>query len=63
MAGPPFEQAVRCLTQQFTKFIPHGDREVGIDFRRSQAGMSQQNLNDADVETTLQHVRREAMPQ
>ena len=62
MAGPPsLEEAVGGLTQEVTELVPQRLGEVGVDLGGSQARMSEQDLDDADIHAPLEHVRGEAV--
>ena len=63
-AGPPsLEEAVGGLAQQRAKLVPQRLGQVGVDLRGSQARMAEQDLDDPDVHTPLEHVRGEAVTQ
>ena len=47
--------------QQLAELIAQRLGQMGVDLRGSQAGMSQQDLDDADVHAPLEHVRGEAV--
>jgi hypothetical protein len=62
MAGPPsFEEARAGLVQQLAELIAHRLGHVGVNLRGAQTGMSEQDLDDADVDATLEQVRGEAV--
>ena len=64
MAGPPsLEEAVGGLAEQFAELVPQRLGQVGVDLRGSQARMPEQDLDDADVHASLEHVRGEAVTQ
>ena len=64
MAGPPsLEEAIGGLTEEVTELIPQRLGEVGVDLGGSQARVSEQDLDDADIHATLEHVRGEAVTQ
>ena len=64
MAGPPsLEEAVGGLAQQFTELVPQWICQMGVDLGGSQARMPEQDLDDADVHTPLEHVRGKAVTQ
>src|SRR5271169_7158474 len=64
MAGPPsLEEAVGGLAQQFAELVPQRLGQVGVDLGGSQARMPEQDLDDADVHSPLEHVRGEAVTQ
>src|SRR6516165_7637133 len=64
MAGPPpVEEAGGGLAQQVAELIPQGLGQVGVDLSGSQTRMAQQDLDDPDVHTPLEHVRGEAVTQ
>src|SRR5271165_1854110 len=57
MAGPPsLEEAVGGLAQQRAELVPQRLGQMGVDLRRSQARMSEQDLDDPDVHASLEHV-------
>src|SRR5271156_6950463 len=64
MARPPsLEEAIGGLTEEMTELIPQRIGEVGIDLGGSQARVSEQDLDDADIHATLEHVSGEAVTQ
>src|SRR3954465_12604754 len=64
MAGPPsVEEAVGGLAQQVAELIPQGLGQMGVDLGGSQARMPEQDLDDPDVHTPLEHVGGEAVTQ
>lgn len=64
MVGPPsLEETVGGLAQQLPEILTQGFAQVGVDLGGADARMSQQNLDEANVHTSLQHVRGEAVPQ
>src|SRR5580693_7931701 len=64
MAGPPsLEQAIGGLTEEVTELVPQRLGEVGVDLGGSQARVSEQDLDDADIHATLKHVRGKAVTQ
>jgi hypothetical protein len=64
MARPPsLEEAIGGLTEEMTELIPQRIGEVGIDLGGSQARVSEQDLDDADIDAPLEHVRGEAVTQ
>src|SRR3954471_2336637 len=64
MAGPPsLEEAVGGLAEQFAELVPQRLGQVGVDLGGSQARMPEQDLDDPDVHTPLEHVGGEAVAQ
>jgi hypothetical protein len=64
MAGPPsLEETRGGVAEQLPQILTQRFAQMRIHFRRADAGMSQQNLDDANVHATLQQVRSEAVPQ
>ena len=64
MAGPPsLEESIGGLTEEITELVPQRIGEVGVDLGGSQARVSEQDLDDADIHATLEHVRGEAVTQ
>ena len=63
-AGPPsLEEAVGGLEQQLAELVAQRVSEMGIDHGGSQAGVSEQHLDDADIHAPLEHVCGEAVTQ
>ena len=57
MAGPPpLEEAVGRLAQQFTELVPQRLGQVGVDLRGLQTGVTEQDLDGADVHALLEQV-------
>jgi hypothetical protein len=64
MVRPPsLEETFGGLSEQFSKIVTQRFGQVSIDFRGSYTRMSEQDLDDADVNTPLKHVRGEAVPE
>src|SRR3954447_19900633 len=64
MAGPPsVEEALGGLAQQVAELILQRLGEVSVDLRGPQAGMPEQDLDDADVHPAQEQVAGEAVPQ
>jgi hypothetical protein len=64
MARPPsLEEAVGRLIEEVTELIPQRIGEVGVDLGGSQARVPEQDLDDADIDAPLEHVRGEAVTQ
>src|SRR5271156_1609249 len=64
MAGAPsFQEAVGGLGQELAELVPQGLAQVGVDLGRSEARMSEQDLDDANVDAPLEHVGGEAVTQ
>ncbi len=62
MVGPPsLEEAIGGLAEQLPEILTQRFTEVGVDLRGSNARMSEQNLDEANVHASLQHVRGEAV--
>ena len=62
MAGPPsFEEARAGLVQQLAELIAQRLGHVGVNLRGAETGMSEQDLDDADVDAALEQVRGEAV--
>src|SRR5215471_9660133 len=62
MAGPPsFEEARGGLVQQLAELITQRLGHVGVNRRGTETGMSEQDLDDADVDAALEQVRGEAV--
>src|ERR1700677_2614565 len=62
MAGPPsLEDAVGGLTEEVTELVPQRLGQVGIDLGGSQARVSEQDLDDADIDAPLEHMRGKAV--
>src|SRR5271157_2804033 len=62
MVGPPsFEEAFGSLVQQMAELLPQRLGQMGIDFGGAEASMSQQNLDEANVHSPLEHVGGEAV--
>src|SRR5271157_4010052 len=58
MAGPPsFEETRGGLLKQLAELVPQRFGQMRINLRRSQGGMAEQDLDDADVHALLEHVR------
>ena len=58
MAGPPsLEEAISGLTEEEAVLVPQRLGEVGGDLGGSQARVSEQELDDSDVHSTLVLVR------
>ena len=58
---PSLEEAVGGLGQQLAELVPQWLGQVGVDLGGSQARVSEQDLDDADIHATLEHVRGEAV--
>jgi hypothetical protein len=64
MVRPPsLEEAVGGLAEQLPEVLPQRFGQVGVDLRRADAGMSEQDLDNTDVDVPLKQVRCEAMPE
>lgn len=64
MAGPPsLKETVGRLAEHLPEVLPQRFAQVGVDLRRSDAGMSEQDLDNTDVDAPLKQVRREAVPE
>ena len=64
MAWPPsLEEAIGGLMKEVTELIPQRIGEVSVDFGGSQARVSEQDLDDADIDAALEHVRGKAVTQ
>ena len=64
MAGPPsLEEAIGGLTEEMTELVPQRIGEVGVDLGGSQTRVSEQDLDDADIDAPLEHVRGKAVTQ
>ena len=62
MARPPsLEEAIGGLTEELAKLIPQRIGEVGVDLGGTQARVSEQDLDDADIHAALEHVRGKAV--
>ena len=59
--APSLEEAVGGLAQQVAELILQRLGEVGVDLRGPQAGMPEQDLDDADVYAAQQQVAGEAV--
>jgi hypothetical protein len=59
--APSFEEARGGLRQQLAELIAQGLGQMGVDLRGSQAAVPQQDLDDADVDAPLEHVRGETV--
>lgn len=60
---PSLEETVGGLTEQFSEILSQRLAQVSVDLRGSYARMAQEELDDADIHTTLEHVRGEAVPE
>src|SRR5580692_12031944 len=64
MARPPsLEEAIGGLTEELAKLIPQRIGEVGVDLGGSQTRVSEQDLDDADIDALFEHVRGKAVTQ
>jgi len=61
MGPPSLEEAVGGLAEQLAKLVTQRLRQMGVDLRGLQSGMPEQDLDDADVHTPLEHVRGKAV--
>src|SRR5271157_6243008 len=61
-AGPPsLEEAVGGLEQELAELVPQRIGQMGIDLGGSNARVSEQHLDDADIHAPLEHVCGEAV--
>src|SRR5271170_5502124 len=64
MAGPPsLEEALGGLRQELAELVPQGLGQVGVDLGGSQARMSEQERDHADVDAPLEQMRGETVTQ
>jgi hypothetical protein len=64
MAGPPsLKEAIGGLTEELTELVPQRIGEVGVDLGGTQTRVSEQDLDDADIDAPLEHVRGKAVTQ
>ncbi len=64
LARPPsFEEACGGLVEQGTELVPQGLGQMGVDLCGTQAGVAEQDLDEADVDAALQQVCGEAVTQ
>jgi hypothetical protein len=62
MVGPPsLEETIGGLAEQLPKILTQRFAQVSVDLCRSYARMSEQNLDQANIHASLQHVRGEAV--
>ena len=62
MVRPPsLEETVGGLAEQLPEIFPQRFGQVGVDLRGADAGMPQQDLDDADVHAPLEQVRGKAV--
>ena len=58
---PSFEEAVSGLEQELAELVPQRISQMGIDLGGSNARVSEQHLDDADIHAPLKHVCGEAV--
>ena len=64
MLGPhSLEETIGGLAEQLAEVLTQRFGEVSVYLRGSDARMSEQDLDDADIHASLEHVRGEAVAQ
>jgi hypothetical protein len=60
---PSFEETFGGLGEQLAEVFTQRFGQVSIDFRGSYTRMSEQDLDNANIDASLEHVRGEAVPE